>query len=239
MDPSLESTYLFLDNVIEELTILFPFEYIHLGGDEVPKGAWKGSPSVKRLMREHKLKNSSEVQNYFFTKVDAILAKHQRKLMGWQEIRRPKSELRDTTVIMAWRGDDAAKKAVNAAQNVILSPAQFLYFDQQYLRAKNEFGHTWAGPTDTKEVYSYQPLQSIHPHKKSQYLLGVHACLWSETALNEQIADYLVWPRALALSELAWSSKKSHNWNNFKQRVETGGLERLHVQKINFRQKKL
>jgi len=235
IDPGLKSSYQFLDDVIQEVAMLFPFEYIHLGGDEVPKDAWKGSPSVKRLMHDHKLKNSSEVQSYFFTKMDKLLEKHQRKLIGWQEIRRSKSNLRDTTIIMAWRGDGAAKKAVKTAQEVILSPAQFLYFDQQYVKSKNEFGHTWAGPTDTKEVYSYQPLHTSFSHDDVQYIRGVHACLWSETALTEQIADYLVWPRAMALSEVAWCQQKQQNWEDFKRRLQRSGLKRLKRQGVSYR----
>ena len=235
MDPGLESTYTFIDNVVQELTEIFPFSYIHLGGDEVPKHAWKGSPSVQRLMQREDLKNRDQVQAYFFSRLDKILHKHYRKLIGWQEIRRADSQLRKETIIMAWRGDNKGVRSVNKGQNVIFSPADFLYFDQQYVTSKEEYGHTWAGPTDTKEVYSYQPL---HPSIKAinmQYVKGVHACLWSETALTEKIADYLMWPRTLAFSEVAWGSNKEKSWIHFKVFSLPKGLERLKAQNINFR----
>ena len=237
IDPSLESTYSFLDNVIQEVTSLFPYAYIHIGGDEVPKGAWKNSPSVKRLMQKEHLKNSSEVEGYFFTRMDKILAKYHRTLIGWQEIRRINSQLRDETIIMAWRGDGKGLKSVNKGENVIFSPSQFLYFDQQYVKLKNEYGHTWAGPTDTKEVYSYQPLHTKIKAKSRAYVNGVHACLWSETARNEKIADYLVWPRGLAFSEVAWGSNKTKSWRQFKESSLPLGLQRLRVQQINYRAK--
>jgi len=235
MDPGLKSTYVFLDNIIQEVVTLFPFKYIHLGGDEVPKDAWKNSPSVKRLMQNKHLTNNNEVQGYFFTRMDKILEKYHRTLIGWQEIRRSNAKLRDKTIIMAWRSDGKGIKNVNKGKNVIFSPAQFLYFDQQYIKSKDEYGHTWAGPTDTKEVYSYQPLHTKITTKNRAYVKGVHACLWSETALTEQIADYLVWPRALAFSEVAWGSNKLKSWQQFQSYALPKGLQRLHVQKIHYR----
>ena len=235
IDPGLPSSYLFLDNVIGELTTLFPFEYIHLGGDEVPKKAWEGSPSVQRLMKKEHLQNNSEVERYFFKRMDAILKKHHRKMVAWQEVFRDHNGLRKGTIIMAWRGNGALQKAVKNDVKVVAAPAQFLYFDQQYLKQKGEYGHTWAGPTDTKEVYSYKPLQHVHTNNTASSLQGVQACLWSERAFNEKIADYLVWPRALALSEVAWSAQNTRNWKNFKKRMARGGLQRLRVQKIHYR----
>ena len=235
IDPGLKSSYIFLEHLIEEISTLFPFEYIHLVGDEVPKIAWSASPAVKRLKKEHHLKGNSDLQAYFFTKIDKILAKHHRKLVVWQEADRAASQLRPETLFMAWKGDGHGIKMANKKHNVIFAPAQFLYFDQQYQKSKNEYGHTWAGPTDTKEVYSYQPLHPKILKQNRAYVKGVHACLWSERAPSEKIADYLVWPRALALCEVAWSPKKSRNWKHFFKKMQNGALERLSVQKIHYR----
>jgi len=234
IDPGLKSSYIFLEDVIEEVVTLFPYKYIHLGGDEVPKGAWKGSPSVKKLMQKEHLKNSNEVQAYFFSKMDKILKKHHRNLIGWQEIQRNHNQLRDETIIMAWRGDGKGIKSIKHKKNVIFAPAQFLYFDQQYVKEKGALGHTWAGPTNTKEVYSYQPLHTPISSQVKQYVKGIHAVLWSEHALNENIADYLVWPRALALSEVAWSSPNTRVWLEFQKRMTQYALPRLEVQNINY-----
>ncbi len=235
MDAGLESTYLFLEDVIKEVTLLFPFEYIHLGGDEIPKGAWKKSPAVARLMQKKHLKDTKEVEAYFFTEMDKVLAKHNRKMIAWQEVRKHNNTLREDTVIMAWRGDGAGIKAAKNSHKVIMSPAQQLYFDQQYIRDKNEPGHTWAGPTDTKEAYSYEPITKEFSTKETHFILGVHGCLWSETALTEEIADYLAWPRIFALSEIAWSSPQQRHWNDFKGRAFAKGLKRLESQKVNYR----
>ena len=235
IDAGLDSTYIFLEDVIKEVTALFPFEYIHLGGDEIPKGAWQKSPAVAKLMQKEHLKNMQEVQVYFFTKMDKILAKHNRNMIAWQEVRKHNNTLRDDTIIMAWRGNGAGIRTAKNHHKVIMSPAQYLYFDQQYIKGKNEFGHTWAGPTDTKEAYNYEPLDKTSSSKEAHFIQGVHGCLWSETALTENIADYLAWPRIFSLAEIGWSEQKQKNWVDFKERAFRSGLERLHIQNIQYR----
>jgi hexosaminidase len=224
----MQSTYVFLDNIIAEVAKLFPFGYIHVGGDEIPKGAWKKSPAVLKLMRDKKLKNSREVQNYFFSRVDKILKKHKRKIIAWQEVIKAKNRLRKSTTFMAWKSLRDAKKIIKKQRPLIITAVQHLYFDQQYKRDKREPGHTWSTPVSTKKVYSLKPLQS-------SYVRGIQACLWSETLLNENIADYLTWPRALALSEVAWTKQKNRSWKSFYNRAFTKGIERLKVQNIHYR----
>lgn len=234
IDPGLASSYLFLENVITEVTQLFPYQYIHLGGDEIPKGAWVKSPAVVDLMQKERLNNTREVEAHFFTKMEKILAKHHRKMIAWQEIRADSNALSGDTIIMAWRGNGAGKKAAKEQLQVIMAPAQFLYFDQQYIKDKNEFGHTWAGPTDTEEAYSYNPTAGI-PNDAAEYVLGVHGTLWSETALNEEIADYLAWPRLFSLAEIGWSPQNGRHWDEFKVRAFGEGLKRLQYQNITYR----
>lgn len=228
VNPGIESTYEFLENVIAELTTLFPFGYIHLGGDEIPSGAWKKSPAVYKLMQQKKLKNMKEVQNYFFTRVDKILAKHHRKMIAWQEVANTKSKLRSQNIIMAWKSPKDAKRITKQKQHVIMTPVQYLYFDQQYSRNKKEPGHTWSTPVSTQKVYAFKPL-------RSRYIHGIQACLWSETLLNEKIADYLAWPRMFALAEVAWTRQSKRNWETFKKCVSTKGLDRLKKQGIIYR----
>ncbi len=228
IDPGMESTYTFLESVILEVSGLFPFGYIHLGGDEIPKGAWEKSPAVHNLMQEKGLKNTKEVQNYFFTRLDKILAKHHRKMIAWQEVTEGKSKLRRNDIIMAWKSSKAGNRMIKQHRNVIMAPVQYLYFDQQYTRSKKEPGHTWSTPVSTQKTYTFDP-------GNSSYIRGVQACLWSETLLNEKIADYLAWPRAFALSEVAWTEQENRKWKEFQERASHEGLERLKVQGVHYR----
>jgi hexosaminidase len=228
INPGMESSYIFLENVISEVSGLFPFGYIHLGGDEIPKDAWKQSPAVHSLMQKKGLKNTKEVQNYFFNRLDKILAKHQRKMIAWQEVTEGKAKLRQNNIFMAWKSPKAGMKMIKKHRNVIMTPVQYLYFDQQYTRSKKEPGHTWSTPVSTQKIYSFQPLNS-------SYMRGVQACLWSETLLNEKIADYLAWPRAFALSEVAWTEQKKRKWGDFQKRASKAGLKRLQIQGVHYR----
>ena len=224
INPAMESTYAFLDNIIREVSHLFPYDYIHLGGDEVPKGAWKASPAVLRLMRQHHLTHRKSVENYFFARMDHILAKYGKKMAGWQEIIENNSKIRKSSLIMAWKSPQAGIKAIKRGYPTVMAPVQYLYFDQQYVRAKREPGHTWSSPVSLKKVYSFNPPASAK---------GIEACLWSETLLNTSIADYLAWPRTLALAEVAWSKKR--NWIDFEKRVKRTALPRLKAQKVHYR----
>jgi len=228
VNPALESTYVFLDHVIAELSTLFPFGYIHIGGDEVPSGAWKKSPAIKVLMSKKYLKNRREVQNYFFTRLDKILAKHQRKMIGWQEVAKKRPTLRSQNIFMAWKSPKDAKRLIKQKRHVIMTSVQYLYFDQQYKRNKKEPGHTWSTPVSTQKSYSFTPINA-------HYVTGIEACLWSETLLNEKIADYLAWPRMFALAEAAWTAQHKRVWKNFQKRLSKHGLERLKKQGVDYR----
>ena len=231
LNPALESSYVFLENVFKEVAALFPFAYVHVGGDEIPKGAWVKSPVVKRLMHKKGFKNLKEVQGYFFSRVDKILKKEQRKMIGWQEVANYSKTLRKDNVFMSWKSATAAKSIIKKRRATILSPVQYLYFDQRYRKGKNELGHTWSTPVSTKKTYSFKP-------NTSSYVKGVEACLWSETLLSEKIADYLTWPRALALAELAWTEQKGRAWNSFYRRAFGVGVQRLKRQGIHYRKVK-
>jgi len=235
IDAGMESTYRFLDDVIKEVSMLFPFEYIHLGGDEIPKGAWKRSPSVKRLMQREGLADTKEVEAYFFSRMDNILAGHGRKMIRWEGEAQNRAELRGDTIFMAWRGEKSGIDAARQGRKVIMSPAQHLYFDQQYVKRKGEPGHTWAGPTDTKEVYTYRPVPKELTPAQASFIQGVHGCLWSETLLNEKLADYMAWPRMLALAEIAWSPEHRQTWSDFERRLRDAGEARLKAQGISYR----
>jgi len=229
INPGMPSSYLFLENVITEVAALFPFGSIHLGGDEIPRGAWQKSPAVRKLMRQKGLKTTKAVQNYFFGRMDEILARHHRHMIAWQEVLEGRPKLRKDDIFMAWKSPKAGIKAIKNRRNIIMAPVAFLYFDQQYIRNKKEPGHTWSTPVSLQKAYSYRPA----PH--SPYLRGVEACLWSETLLNEQIADYLAWPRSFALAELAWTEPTHRNWGDFKKRAYGKGVQRLKAQQIHYR----
>lgn len=231
IDIGLKSTYIFTQNIIAELSQLFDFEYVHLGGDEIPKGAWSGSPSVQKLKETHHLKTTQELQAYFFSKLAQQLHQHQKKLITWQASYSTKIQA-EGHIVMAWQSHKKALKALQEGQSVIFSPAPYLYFDQKQSHAKDALGHHWAGVVTKEKVYSYHhKLSSLSPQNRP---LGIQGALWSEYADSEAKADYLSFPRLLILSELAWSKSKPQKYKHFQKRLQYHQQNQLLTQKINF-----
>lgn len=234
IDAGLETTYEFLDNVFAEVAQLFPAPYIHVGGDERPHGAWEKSPSVKELMKKEGLKNTDEVQGYFFQRLEKILAKYDRKLLGWEEILHGDKLKRKDSAILSWRSQKAGVEAAKSGRDAVMAPAQFLYYDLKYINHPKENGLVWAGITDTKDSYSYDPYSGV-PQAAQKHILGVNGCLWGETLVSEAVTDFMSWPRMFALSEIAWTQQEKRNWEDFSVRAFTYNLPKLDAQEIHYR----
>ena len=214
IDAGLNSSYLFYENVFKEIVQLFPFEYIHIGGDEIPKGAWRKSKAVSKLMQRNNYTTLKEVKKHFVRKIERILYKYDKKMIGWEEILFDIS--RDESMIISWKGSKSALRAIKQKRRLILSPATVLYLDAKQSSKHGEIGAGWAGINSVKEIYTYKALDNRVSKKDYKYIYGVEACLWSERLFNESIADYMTWPRLFAFSELAWSSKK-RGWKQFRK----------------------
>lgn len=232
MDPGLPTTYTFVDTVFGEVAALFPdAPYLHVGGDEVPGGAWKGSPSARALAASLGLDDVRDVQGVFLQRVEKMLEGHGRRLLGWQEIATaPGPKVSPAATIIAWSNVSAALEVARQRKlAVILAPAQVTYFDARYTPSDQEPGQLWAGSTDTAEVYAYQP-----PVPDDVEVLGLHACLWSETVPDPDRADYMIWPRAAAFAEVAWSPHAGRQWTEFEPRLRRH-LPRLEARGVRYR----
>ncbi len=236
LDAGLESTYEFVDKVIAEVAELFPSTFIHVGGDERPGGAWEKSPAAQAMMKKEGLKNTNELQSYFFRRVEAILKKYDKRLLGWQEVAYGGDLSRKDSAIMAWHDVGRAMKEVERQDiDVVLAPASQAYFDLKYERRKDEPGLVWAGTTDTKDAYSYRPLAGKMTQKQKDHILGAIACLWSETIISLERADYMLWPRVCAFSEVCWSQPEGRSWDEFNERLHARHLPRLERQEVAYR----
>src|SRR5690606_4082456 len=122
-----EHTFVFLKDVLKEVMDLFPSEYIHIGGDECPKGQWNASPFARSLMQNLGLKNANELQSYFIKRIDTFLTAHGKKMIGWEEI--AEGGLSPNAIVMSWKGEQAARESVMKGHKAILSPIQFCYLD--------------------------------------------------------------------------------------------------------------
>lgn len=212
--PANERVYTFLDKVVGEMAPLFPFPYIHMGGDECAKNFWMQSDSVKALMQRDSLKNMAEVQSYFEKRVEKIVESKGKKFMGWDEI--IEGGLGPNAAVMSWRNQKAGMDAAKMGHEVVMTPTAFTYLDYMQSDRVTE-PHVYASLRLNK-AYQFEPVPS--DTVDSRLIKGGQANLWTEQVYNFRQVEYMLWPRAMAVSESIWSPKGSKNWVDFFGRVE-------------------
>ncbi len=226
LSPANEKVYQVLDKVFTEIAQLFPFEYIHMGGDETAKNFWEKSAEIKALMQRENLKDMDAVQSYFVKRVEKIIRSKGKKMMGWDEIL--EGGLAEGASVMSWRGMKGGIAAAKANHTVVMSPTDFAYLDY-YQGEKNVEPPVYAG-LRLRKAYQFDPLpDSIDP----KFILGGQANLWTEQIQNFRTVQYMLWPRAFAIAESVWSQKESKNWNDFVNRVELQ-FERMNHANIRY-----
>ena len=212
--PANEKVYEFLDKVFTEVAALFPFEYIHMGGDECAKNFWEKSAEVKALMQREKLKDMHEVQSYFVGRVSKIVGAKGKKMMGWDEIL--EGGLVKDASVMSWRGMKGGIEAAKMGHEVVMTPTTHAYFD--YMQGDAAIEPPVYASLRLKKTYEFEPLpEGVDP----KLIKGGQANLWTEQIYNTRHMQYMLWPRAMAIAEAVWSPKQSRNWNNFVGRVES------------------
>ncbi|MFV8327235.1 beta-N-acetylhexosaminidase [Flavobacterium sp. ZS1P14] len=229
-----EENFEILDSIIKELAGMFPFDYIHVAGDEVNTAAWKQCSKCTALMEKEGYTEPFQLQNYFFKRIEKIVEKYNRKTAGWNEIMKG-GELSPNTEIFAWQGVSYGIESAKKGRQTIMIPGQYTYFDMA--QSENERGHRWAAITDTKRVYSFEPIPESDLTPKQQKLIkGVQGALWSEYLDRPtRFMEYQSYPRITALSEIAWSKKEDRNWDNFYGRLTNSHLQRLANMGVAFR----
>jgi len=211
--PANEKVYSFLDTVITQVAQLFPFEYIHMGGDEAPFNFWEKSDSIKALMKKEGLKNMHAVQGYFEKRIQKIVESKGKKFMGWDEIL--DGDMPQNTAVMSWRGMKYGIEAAKRKHEVVMSPTTYAYLD--YMQADVITEPKVYASLRLSKSYEFDPIPAGVDKK---YIKGGQANLWTEQVYNIRQAEYMTWPRGLAIAESVWSPIEKKNWNNFFNRVE-------------------
>ena len=211
--PANEKVYDFIDKVFTEVAQLFPFDYIHMGGDETARNFWEKSSQVKALMKKENLKNLDEVQSYFVKRVEKIIASKGKKMIGWDEILQ--GGLAPNAAVMSWRGMKGGIEAAKMGHEVVMSPADFAYID--YMQGDAVIEPPVYSSLRLKKAYQFEP---VPEGTNAKFIKGGQANLWTEQVYNMRHAQYMTWPRAFAIAEVLWSPKENRNWNNFVSRVE-------------------
>lgn len=226
LSPAKEEVYEFLDKVFTEVAELFPFPYIHMGGDEAAKNFWEKSNLIKELMQRESLKDLNEVQSYFVKRVEKIINSKGKKLIGWDEIL--EGGLAPNAAVMSWRGMKGGIEAAKAGHEVVMSPTDYVYLD--YMQGDPITEPLIYASLRLKKTYDFNPLpKGVDP----KLILGGQGNLWTEQMTNMRTVQYMTWPRGLAIAESVWSPNEKKNWNHFVNRVEKQ-MERLDEAKVKY-----
>jgi hexosaminidase len=203
MDPTRESTYKFLDAFIGEMAKVFPDQFFHIGGDEVNGKQWDANPKIQEFMRAHNLKNNADLQAYFNTRIQKIVAKHGKTMEGWDEILRP--DLPKTIVIQSWRGQQSLADAARQGYRGLLSSGYYL--------------DLMGSAASHYEVDPFANGAANLSDEEKQKILGGEACMWAEYVSPENM-DSRIWPRAAAIAERLWSPQNVTDVNSMYARMD-------------------
>lgn len=211
-----EKTFEFLENVLTEVMELFPSEYIHIGGDEAGKASWPNCKLCQARMKKEGLKDVNELQSYSIHRMERFLNSHGRKLLGWDEIL--DGGLAPNATVMSWRGTEGGLAAIRSGHKAIMSPGQYCYLDG-YQDAPYSQPEAIGGYLPLKKVYGYEPVPDSLSADEAKLMYGVQANLWTEYIPTEEHTEYMLYPRAIALAEVAWSKPENKSWEDFHRRA--------------------
>jgi hexosaminidase len=212
-----EKTFEFLEDVLTEVMELFPSEYIHVGGDEAPKTAWKKSALAQQVIKREGLKDEFELQSYFIQRMEKFLNANGRQLIGWDEIL--EGGLAPGAAVMSWRGESGGIEAAEAKHNVVMTPNGSMYFDHYQADPDNE-PLAIGGFTTIENVYHYEPIPAALEDEFHQYVLGAQANVWTEYMKTSDHVEYMVYPRAIALAETVWTQPEHKDWDRFQETLK-------------------
>lgn len=212
-----EKSFTFMEDVLSEVIELFPSEYIHIGGDEAGKGAWKTCLKCQGLMRRNGMKDVDELQSYMIHRAEEFLISKGRKLIGWDEIL--EGGLAPEATVMSWRGEEGGIKSARMGHDVVMTPGGYMYFDFYQADPKTQ-PYAIGGYTPIKRAYSYNPVPvDSLTAEESKHILGVQANTWTEYIKDEKHLEYMMFPRALAVAEIGWTPQEERSWEDFKPRM--------------------
>ncbi len=229
-----EATFRFFEGVLAEVCALFPGPYVHIGGDEAPKTRWKESPAVQEIMQREGFADVEKVQGWFNRRIEKFLQSKGKKLIGWDEIL--EGGISPGATVMSWRGEQGGIEAAKLGHDVVMSPTTYLYVNY----GQNPQPHSpyeplmIGGYIALDKIYNYNPLPQELTPAQQRHVLGPQANLWTEYITTPAAAEYMLFPRLLAVSEVAWTPAARKKYADFVPRMGQQ-FARLDAHRINYR----
>ncbi|MDQ1087293.1 beta-N-acetylhexosaminidase [Siphonobacter sp. SORGH_AS_1065] len=228
-----EETFQFLENVLTEVMDIFPSPYIHIGGDECPKDRWKESEFCQNLIKKENLKDEHGLQSYFIRRIEKFLNSKGRNIIGWDEIL--EGGLAPNATVMSWRGEEGGIAAAKENHDVIMSPNGYVYIDHYQSKDRKQEPLAIGGFLPLEKVYSYNPTPKELTAEQQKHIKGVQANLWTEYIPTAGKAQYMYFPRAMALAEVAWSPLNRKDFTEFSEQRLPVYLRKLEKRNLYFR----
>ncbi|MBR5735427.1 MAG: family 20 glycosylhydrolase [Bacteroidales bacterium] len=239
MCPGKETTFEFLEDVIDEMVDLFPCELFHIGGDECPREMWEKCPLCQKRIRDEHLygdesqfTNEDRLQSYVVRRIEKYLNGKGKRIIGWDEIL--EGDIDPSAIIMSWRGLQGGITGAEHGHQVIMTPSSDgMYLD--YYQGDRKIEPVGIGSYFTMEmVYAYNPIPAeVDSLGLQDYILGVQCNNWSEYFYTDSVTEYRTWPRAVAVSEIAWSQPENKDWDDFLRRLDGAHL-RMDMHHIHY-----
>ena len=212
-----DSVFTFLQDVLSEVTELFPSQYIHIGGDEADKSEWEKCSKCQARMQAEGLKDVRELQSYFIKRIEKFIVSKNRRMIGWDEIL--EGGLAPEATVMSWRGVEGGIAAARMGHDAIMTPTSHCYFDY-YQGDPSTEPKGIGGYTTLKKVYSFEPTPQELTPEEARHILGAQGNLWTEYIATPSHAEYMALPRMIALAEVTWSPASARNWDSFRYRMQ-------------------
>jgi hexosaminidase len=225
-----DETFTFLNNILEEVMDVFPSKYIHIAGDEASKESWKKCKYDQKRMKDEGLKNVDELQSYFIKRIEKFVNSKGRNIIGWDEILQ--GGLAPNATVMSWTGIEGGIKAAQQHHNVVMTPEEYCYLDRYQSDAPGE-PVAFCCMVTLPKVYSYNPVAPELKADETKYIQGAQGNLWTEYVPDPNKAEYMIFPRAVALSEVDWTDFSKKNYAAFTNRL-INYLKRLDTHHVNY-----
>jgi hexosaminidase len=228
-----EETFKMMDDILLEVMELFPGKYIHIGGDECPKFAWKKSDFCRQLMSEQNLNDENGLQSYFTGRIEKFVNAQGRQIIGWDEIL--EGGLAPNATVMSWRGEGGGIAAAQLGHDVIMTPGSAgLYFDHAQSKSPQE-PLSIGGNAPLSKTYAYDPVPAALSAEQQKHVIGVQANVWTEYIATPAKVEYMLLPRMFALSEIGWTPKENKDYKNFSQERVAKHLAKLDAAGFDYR----
>jgi hexosaminidase len=202
-----ENTFLFLQDVIDEVIELFPYHYIHIGGDECPKVTWEKSDICQKIMQKEGLKNAHELQSYFIRRMEEYIQSKGKKIIGWDEIL--EGGLAPNATVMSWRGNEGGMEAARLGHDAIMTPGSHCYFDYYQSTSPDE-PLAIGGYTPLEKVYHWKPVPEKLEPEFRKHIIGGQANVWTEYMKDFSRVEYMAFARGMAMAEALWTTPRDY-----------------------------